>query len=144
MRTYTYRAAFEPGDEGSVVVTFPDVPEAITQGADERDARIQATDALATALLTYLAAGRSLPKARARGDGLKAVTVAAADAAKLAVIEAFQSSGLSKSELARRLRKDEREIRRILDPMHATKLPALSAALDAFGQRLVVGVEKAA
>jgi antitoxin HicB len=45
--------------------------------------------------------------------------------------------------LARRLRKDEKEIRRILDPRHPTKLPALIAALRALGKRLVVGIEEA-
>jgi len=39
------------------------------------------------------------------------------------------------------LHKDEKEIRRILDPKHHTKLPALTAALHALGQRLVVAVE---
>jgi len=31
-------------------------------------------------------------------------------------------------------------VRRILDPKHPTKLPALTAALRALGKRLVVGV----
>ncbi len=64
-------------------------------------------------------------------------------AAKLAVLEAFAASGLSKSELARRIGKNEREARRILDPRHPTKLPALTAALRALGKRLVVGVMEA-
>ena len=46
-------------------------------------------------------------------------------------------------ELAKRLGKDAKEIRRILDPDHATKIPALVAALAALGRRLVVGVEAA-
>jgi uncharacterized protein (DUF4415 family) len=39
---------------------------------------------------------------------------------------------------------DEREMRRVLDPIHATKLTRLVDALRVLGQRLVVGVEKAA
>jgi antitoxin HicB len=42
--------------------------------------------------------------------------------------------------LARRIGKDEKEVRRILDPKHPTKLPALTAALRALGKRLVVAV----
>ena len=34
--------------------------------------------------------------------------------------------------------------RRILDPMHPTKLPRLSKALAALGRRLVVGVKEIA
>ncbi len=49
-----------------------------------------------------------------------------------------------KCELARSIDKTEREIRRILDPMHATKLTTLVGALRVLGQRLIAGVEKAA
>ena len=51
---------------------------------------------------------------------------------------------MTKAELARRLGKDEKEVRRILDPMHPTKLAAMTEALAALGRRLVVGVEDAA
>ena len=37
-------------DGATVLVTFPDVPEAITFGADEDEALLQAVDALETAL----------------------------------------------------------------------------------------------
>lgn len=142
MRTYTYRAAFEPSDRDGLVVTFPDVPEAITEGRDKADALAMAADALGVALLTYLELGRRLPKT-SRGAG-EPVTVDPEVAGKLAVIEAFRESGISQIELGRRLGKDEREVRRILDPAHATKLPAMTAALAALGRRLVVGVENAA
>ena len=42
MQQFVYRARFEPGTKRGIVVTFPDVPEAITQGSDEADARQQA------------------------------------------------------------------------------------------------------
>ena len=47
--------------------------------------------------------------------------------------------GLSRRELARRIGKDEKEVSRIHDPKHATKLPALTAALRVLGKRLGVG-----
>ena len=143
MRTFTYRARLESGErEGVVVATFPDVPEAITQGEGEKDALREAEDALGTALLSYPLRGLPLPKPRTRNG--PSVTVAAEVAAKLAVLEAFAASGLSKSELSRRLDVSENEARRILDPMHATKLPRLSQALAVLGRRLIVGVERVA
>ena len=143
VRTFTYRAALEPGEkDGVVVVTFPDVPEAITEGRGEADALREAEDALGVALLSYSVRGLALPKPRARSGG--AVTVAPEVAAKLAVLEAFAAAGISKTELARRLGVSENEARRILDPMHATKLPRLAEALSALGRRLIVGVEEAA
>ena len=145
MKAYAYRAMFEPGDRrGNIVVTFPDVPEVVTQGRGEADARTMAEEALGLILLTYPERGMPLPKPRAKGRKLVEILVAPDVAAKLAVLKSFASARISKSELARRLGKDEKEVRRILDPRHPTKLPALTAALRALGKRLVVGVAEAA
>jgi antitoxin HicB len=144
MKAYAYRASFESGDRrGNVVVTFPDVPEVVTQGRGEADARTMAEEALGLGLLSYLIRGKSLPKPRAKGRNLVDIAVAPDVAAKLAVLESFAAARISKSELARRIGKDEKEVRRILDPKHPTKLLALTVALRALGKRLVVGVEEA-
>ncbi len=144
IKAYAYRALFEPGGRrGNIVVTFPDVPEAITQGRGAADARGMAEEALGLALLSYLQRGKPLPKPRAKGRSLVDVAVAPDIAAKLAVLESFAAAGITKSELARRIGKDEKEVRRILNPKHPTKLPALTAALRALGKRLVVGVMEA-
>jgi antitoxin HicB len=144
MRSYVYRAEFEKGSRRGIVVSFPDVPEAIIQGRDIADAHAMAEEALGLALLAYLDRGMPLPNPRAKGRGLIEIAVAPEVAAKLAVLESFIAAGITKSELARRIGKDEKEVRRILDPRHATKLPALTAALRALGKRLVVGVAEAA
>jgi antitoxin HicB len=145
MRTFVYRARLEPGEKrGVIVVSFPDVPEAITEGKGEADAIAQAQEALGLALLTYPARNIPLPKPKARGSHLVPVTVEAAVAAKLAFLEAFRAARISKSEFGRRIRKDEKEVRRLLDPKHPTKLSTLTDALRVLGQRLVIGVEAAA
>jgi antitoxin HicB len=144
MRPFVFFAEFERGERRGIVVSFPDVPEAITQGDDMADAMAQAEEALGLALLTYPQRGLALPRARARGRHLTPVAVAPAVAAKLAVLEAFHDAAITKAELARRLGKNEKEVRRILDPRHPTKLPTLTEALHALGRRLVVGVERAA
>jgi antitoxin HicB len=141
MRTFAYRALFEPGDHRGVVVSFPDVPEAITEGRDEAEAYAQAEEVLGLALLTYPARGLPLPKPRARGNRLVSITVEPGIAAKLALLEATREKGLSQRAFARLIGKDEKEVRRILDPKHATKLATLTAALRKLGQRLVIAVE---
>lgn len=143
MQRFVYHALFERGDEGGIVVTFPDVPEAITQGDDDADARAMAEEALALALLSYPKRGLPLPAPKHSGGGSIPIFLDPEDAAKLAVLDAWRHLGVSKSELARRLGKDEKEVRRILDPMHPTKLSTLEAALRALGRRLVIGVEAA-
>ena len=48
-------------DGDTVLVTFADVPEAVTFGADEDEALLQAVDALETALSFYVDARQPLP-----------------------------------------------------------------------------------
>jgi antitoxin HicB len=142
MTTFTYPAKFERGDDPSIIVaTFPDIPEAITEGTGWVDARAMAADALGLALLAYLRAGRPLPKP-SRRRGTEMIAVEPEIAAKIALVLAFAESGLTQRDFSRRLGKDEKEIRRMLDPMHPTKLSNLSDALKALGHRLVITVEK--
>jgi antitoxin HicB len=142
MRTFIYGAEFEPGErKGTIVVSFPDVPEAVTQGDNFIDATEQAEDALGLALLTYPERGLPLPIAKAKRHHLIPVSVLPDVAAKLALIDTFTAAKITKSEFARRIGKDEKEARRLLDPTHSSKLPALSEALVAFGKRLIVGVD---
>lgn len=142
---FVFPALIEAGEKGGLTVTFPDVPEAITQGDDEADALAMAEEALGLALLTYPRRGLPLPRAAAHEpmDRLNPVAPAPEVAVKLAVLDAFRATGINKSEFARRLGKYEKEVRRILDPSHPTKLNPLSAALRALGQRLVIIIEDA-
>lgn len=142
-QTFVYGAKFEPGEKRGVVVSFPDVPEAITQGRDAADAMEQAEEALALALLSYPERGLPVPKARARGRGLTPVSLDPEAAAKIALLDALRERDLSKSAFARMIGKDEREVRRMLDPYHATKMATLAEALRALNRRMVVAVEEA-
>ena len=142
MRTFVYRARFEPGEKrGVVVASFPDVPEAITQGKGKADAMRQAQEALGLALLTYPARDLPLPNPKAKASGLVPIAVEAEVAAKLALLDAFREARISKSEFGRKIGKDEKEVRRLLDPKHPTKLSTLTEALHLLGQRLVISVE---
>ncbi len=102
-----------------------------------------AEEAPGLVLLTYPEHDKPLPKPRARGRNLVEIAVAPDVAAKLAVLEAFKAARSSKSERARRIGKDEKEVRRIPDPRQPTKLPSLVAALRALDKRLVPGVMQA-
>lgn len=141
MRTYAYPVLLEPGDDPAVtVVTFPDFPEAITEGVGDIEARANAAEALGVVMLEYLRQGRKLPMP---SEGQTIIAPEPDVAAKIAVLEAFAAAEISQRELARRLDWDEKAVRRLLDPYHATKIPQLSAALHALGQRLVISVDAA-
>ena len=49
-----YPVTLERDDNGTILVSFPDFPEAHTFGEDEADALVRAKDALATAIDAYI------------------------------------------------------------------------------------------
>jgi antitoxin HicB len=145
MRTFMYPARLERGEaQGVFVITFRDVPEAITQGKGEKDALWQAADCLEEAIAGRIADRREVPKASKVARGERLIPVPAAMAAKAALYLSMVETGITNAQLARKLGCDEKEVRRMLDPRHPTKLPRIKEALDVFGKRLVVSVEEAA
>jgi antitoxin HicB len=145
VRTFVYPARFERGDKpGVLVISFRDVPEAITQGEGEKDALWQAADCLEEAIAGRIAGGREIPKSSRAAPGERPIPVPAPMAAKAALYMAMKEAGIANVQLARKLGCDEKEVRRILDPRHPTKLPRIQEALDVLGKRLVLGVEEAA
>jgi antitoxin HicB len=145
VRTFAYPAKFERGDKtGVLVVTFRNLPEAITQGNGEKDALWQAADCLEEAIAGRIADGREIPSATRPARGERMIPVPAPMAAKAALYLAMREAGITNVQLARKLGCDEKEVRRMLDPRHPTKLPRIKEALDVFGKRLVVSVEEAA
>jgi antitoxin HicB len=138
---YSYRLA--DNGAGGWIVSFPDVPEALTEGNSPEEIAANASDALETALLGYMKDGLDLPNASKAKKGDAVANLSVQTAAKLAFYETFRASGLSKSALARQLGKDEAEVRRMLDPYHATKLPTLEEALRVLGKRMTLVIEAA-
>jgi antitoxin HicB len=123
---------------GGYVVTFPDVPEAITEGDDEDEALLRAVDALETALEMYADDGEDLPQPSKLKRGRKVVRPSALASIKLAVYQSMRDEGVRKSELARRLGWHLPQVDRLLDLHHASRLDQAKAALLALGRRLEV------
>jgi hypothetical protein len=85
----------------------------------------------------------SIPAASPVGPEQYAIPLPAQTAAKAALYLAIRQVNITKVELAERLHCDEKEVRRLLDPRHASKLSRLESALAALGQHLVIGVKAA-
>ncbi|WP_336276331.1 type II toxin-antitoxin system HicB family antitoxin [Bartonella sp. CB178] len=136
---YTYHAKLEADPDGSFIVTFPDIPEAVTAGANRAEALENAAEALGLALRSYCMDNVPLPTPK-QYKNLITVTVDAWNTLKLAVVEAFNEADITKRELANRLGKKETQARRILDPNYPTKLQTLERALAVLGKRVVITV----
>jgi antitoxin HicB len=89
---FDYPVTLNP-DDGTVLVTFADVPEAITFGGDEDDALLQAVDALETALSFYVDARKPLPTPSNPKRGQRTVRPSALEGAKLGVYQAYDRAG---------------------------------------------------
>jgi antitoxin HicB len=139
---YAYPYELIPQTEGGFTVTFPDVPEAITQGDTEEQAAAMAEDALVTALSFYTDRAERLPgPSPSRGRPL--VYVPPLVAAKLALHDAMLAAGVSNVTLARQLGTDEKTVRRLRDPLHQSRINQVDAALRMLGKRMGIVIEAA-
>jgi len=138
-----YPAKFDrEGD--ALIVSFPDVPEAHTQGDTVEEASAMAAEALELALTFYTEEWKDLPKASAPKRGMRMIAVPALSEAKFKLYSALRASGIKKVELARRLHCSPSQVDRLLDIQHKSKLDQLEAAFAALGKRLEIEVVEAA
>ena len=122
-------------DDGTVLMTFPDVPEAITFGVNEEEALIRAVDALETAFSFYIDDRKPLPVPSVQ-PGLPTVCPSALESIKLAVYSEMLVQGIRKAELARRLGWIAPQVDRLFDLSHASRLDQLEAAAKALGRHI--------
>jgi antitoxin HicB len=112
---WAYPAIFERLEDGEIVVSFRNFPEALTGADDLADAKRLAEDALEEAVLGYLAEGRDVPNPRSARPGEELVLLDPLTAGRAAVLRALRERGLSRRRLAELMGKDEKVVRRILD-----------------------------
>lgn len=133
---FDYPVILTAEENGTIMVGFPDIPEALTFGDDEGEALLNAVDALETGLSFYVDSRRPLPKPRAPQPGQKIVSPGPLSCAKLGVYQAMMEQGMRKSELARRLGWHMPQTDRLFDLRHASKLEQIIAAAHVLGKHL--------
>jgi len=125
-----------------VVVWFPALPEALTDGADEAEALREAADCLSEALASRIVDGEEIPAPRPPAAGQYPISPDPTIALKVALYEAMRASDMTVADLAERLGlKDWHQGARLIDPRRPTKLTKLTEALAALGRRVTVSVE---
>ncbi|MSP89269.1 MAG: type II toxin-antitoxin system HicB family antitoxin [Alphaproteobacteria bacterium] len=130
---YVYPAIFKRDSAGRIFVAFPDLPEALTDGATEAEAMSEAADCLSEALMNRILHDEAVPYPSAIGRRHRAVAPDPTVALKAALHRVAAERHVTAAEMARRLDIDHKDARRLLDPRHKSKLPRLAAALDALG-----------
>ena len=134
-----YPLTIEPDDNGTLLVSFVDIPEAHTFADDEDEITARATDCVLTALEGYMKDRRPIPAPSRELTG-RAVVLPPLAVAKVELYEAMRNAGVRKAELARRLRWHMPQVDRLLSLRHGSRLEHLEAALTALGHHLEMRV----
>lgn len=142
--TYTYPAEVERDDDGRYVVVFPDFGWGATDGATLGEALAEARDLLRELIAATMREGKDLPQPSRASKRRPLIVPPVTIALKAALYRAWREAGISRRRLARDLDVAESEVRRMLDPDHATKAGTIDRALLRFGKRATVTVGKAA
>ena len=139
---FAYPATLEPDEDGRPVVTFPDLPGAVTDGADEAEALSEAADCLSAALATRITDGEAIPPASAALPRQHLVLPDPTIALKAALHMALYQRDMTVGDLADLMGfADWHQAERLIDPRHSTKLTRLAKALGAVGCRITISVE---
>ncbi len=135
-----YAYPYETEKDGvTIVVSFPDIPGALTQVQTGEEFDSVVRDCLVAALGGY-AELRQIPPRPSAAHGRSTVTLNVLLSAKLALLIAMIEAGLTNVQLAHMLNVNEKVVRRLLDPDHVSRIEKLESALACFNQRLDVAV----
>jgi antitoxin HicB len=138
---FAYPARLESEPDGRYTVTFPDLPDAITQGENREDAIAMAADCLAETIGGRIAERADIPTPSRLKRGQVRVAVPVYVAVKAALYVAMKQEGVSLNELARVLEGQHVQVRRLLDPERASSMKRIDHALSAIGRRVCVSLE---
>jgi antitoxin HicB len=140
-RIMDYPVDLTPDDNDTVLVTFPDVPGAITYGDDEREALANAVDALESIFSVLIADRRDIPRPSPARDR-KTVSPTLLGSLKISLYRAMRERGWRKADLARAMALNPRQIDRLLDLRHGSTVSQLEQALAACGKRVEVDLRR--
>jgi antitoxin HicB len=133
-----YPIVLERDDNDTLLVSFPDIPEAHTFGENDTDALGRAKDALVTALEARIRDREPIPKPSAIARGMFAVAVPALVELKLGLYETMRAHRVGKTALANTLDVHMPQVDRLLDLRHHSRLDLLEAALGSLGYEVTV------
>jgi antitoxin HicB len=121
-----------------ILVTFPDIPEAITQGKNRTEALEMAKEALELAMDFYFEDRRPVPAPSQPKRGQAVVELPASLSAKILLLNEMLRQKVRPAELARRIGTTPQEVNRLTNIRHTSKIDRIDIALQALGKRLVL------
>jgi len=135
---FGYRYTLSRQENGWWLVRFPGIPEALTEGKTQEEARANAVDCVIAALEGYMKAGKPLPRQSASHSGRDRAVLPSLVTAKLAVYQTLRERGWSKLRLAKELGMPENSMRRLLDLRHNSHMWIIDEALAKMNAELSI------
>ena len=139
---FGYRYTLERQEKGWQLVRFAGIPEALTEGETQEEARSNAVDCVIAALEGYMKAGRPLPRDGAGHAGQDRAVLPSLVTAKLAVYVTMRKQGWSKLKLAKQLGMPENSVRRLLDLRHSPHMWVIDEALAKMNAEMPIDLPK--
>jgi antitoxin HicB len=132
-----YRIEMNADDNGTLLVTCPDLPEVTTFGVDVEDARRRAQEAIEEAIAARIDAGVPLPQPKRHG-GQHPVTLPLLTELKAELYTTMRDDDVTRADLARKLGWHREQVDRLFRLDHASRLDQIEAAFKALGRGLEV------
>ena len=130
-----YPVNIEPDGSG-FFVSFPDIPEALTQAETMEEALIMGKDALETALEFYFDDERTVPLPSKYKRGQIVIVLSPSLWAKVLLLNEMILQHVRPADLARKLSIRPQEVTRLMQLKHPTKIDTISNAFNAIGKTL--------
>lgn len=136
-----FPAKIEPDGDG-FMVSFPDIPEALTSGDTYDEAVSMAHDALLTAMDFYFEDRRAVPEPSKAAKGQVLISLPASVSAKVLLLNEMVRQNVRPIDLAARMGTTKQEVNRLTDLKHATKIDTVAKALQTLGLDLELAVRR--
>lgn len=137
MLSYPARIARDGQD---FLVSFPDIPEALTGATTREQALAMAADALTTAMDFYFEESRAVPPPSQPKRGHVLIDLPPSVGAKVLLLNEMISQGTRPADLARLMNVRPQEVTRLTTLRHPTKIDTIAQAFKALGKRLELSV----
>ena len=135
-----YPIKLKKDTNGSLLLTFVDIPEATSSAHEEAKVLVLALEALESALEFYFEGGRRIPMPSAAKRGQQTVTLPASMSAKVLLLNEMLAQNVRPDDLARLLGTSPQAVNRLTNLRHPTKIDGLVEAFQALGKKLELRV----
>lgn len=135
-----FPANFIPEKEGGFYVTFPDIPEALTQGDDLEETQHYAEEVLDVAMEFYLEDRRAVPAPSRAKRGQHMTPLPPGTTAKVLLLNEMLAQKIGAAELAERMGITPQEVDLLFSTRRLTRIDRIDQALRTLGKRLEVRV----